>query len=136
MKQIKFRAWNAEENNMIFTFDGNYEIMVNSEDGTVFCGGHMSNGDWTEPVLMQFTGLLDENGNEIYEGDILQYHFEDDGAIIAENLEIFWNQSTASFCYDDSYKGDKTSGQELSVEFCRDVVIIGNVYQNRDLLQK
>ena len=45
-RQLKFRAWDAEQNKMILTFDGEYKIMVNSEDGTVFCGGHLPNGDW------------------------------------------------------------------------------------------
>ena len=59
-RQIKFRAWDAEQNKMIETFDGEYQIHVNEEDGTLYCGGHMPNGDWNELPLMQFTGLLDK----------------------------------------------------------------------------
>ena len=59
-RQIKFRAWDAEQNKMIETFDGEYQIYVNEEDGTVYCGGHMPNGDWNEPPLMQFTGKYDK----------------------------------------------------------------------------
>lgn len=121
MKQIKFRAWNAEENEMIETFDGNYRILVNDKDGTVFCGGNMSNGDWTEPVLMQFTGLLDKAGNEIFEGDIVQ------GDAWDYAFEVVFNQERARFvCKMKSGLTQYIDSERLKV--------IGNVYQNKDLL--
>ena len=42
-RQLKFRAWDSEQNKMIFTFDSNYKIRVNSEYVTVFCGGDLPN---------------------------------------------------------------------------------------------
>jgi uncharacterized phage protein (TIGR01671 family) len=141
MKQIKFRAWNAEENNMIFTFDGNYKIMVNSEDGTVFCGGHMSNGDWTEPVLMQFTGLLDKNGNEIYEGDILcddEYHTWAWRGVVKFSHGVFgaeWLANVKSQSMVGSW-GQKHNLRKLDDDILERQVIVGNIYENPELLSE
>ena len=121
MKQIKFRAWDAEEEKMIETFDGNYRILVNEEDGSIFCGGNMSNGDWAEPVLMQFTGLLDKNRNEIFEGDIVQHDAWE------YPFEVIFNQEKARFVC--KMKTDLT--QYIDNERLK---VVGNVYQNHALL--
>jgi uncharacterized phage protein (TIGR01671 family) len=121
MKQIKFRAWDPEEEKMIKTFDGNYRILVNEPDDLIFCGGYMSNGDWTEPVLMQFTGLLDKDRNEIFEGDIVQHDSWD------YPFEVIFHQEKARFvCKMKSGLTQYIDNERLKV--------VGNVYQRHDLI--
>ena len=81
--------------------------------------------DVDENTIGLFTGLHDENGKEIYEGDIVYVASED------ENAFILWDKETARYII--QFKGwcadfDNYYGKELEV--------IGNIYDNKDLLEK
>lgn len=80
MREIKFRAWNGSE---MFSDVG----VTPSSDGStpyVINGAEYDNIDYLpEAILMQYAGIKDKNGVEIYEGDILRHPYmtdEDDPA--------------------------------------------------------
>lgn len=77
--------------------------------------------------LMQFTGLLDKNGKEIYEGDIVQnYAVKADGSIKIDEIVNTHVVSIPS-CYQSIWFGEMGESYE-------GIEIIGNIYENPDLL--
>ncbi len=70
MREIKFRAWEKNEEMMqpVISIDwDNRTVQMSGLDGESLWGSHFD-----QVILMQFTGLKDKNGKEIYEGDIVK----------------------------------------------------------------
>ena len=71
MREIKFRAWDKELKEMFYPSSISWKNKI-----MWVCGSHGKNKleyeiEKPRTELMQFTGLLDKNGKEIYEGDIV-----------------------------------------------------------------
>lgn len=81
--------------------------------------------DDTETILMQFTGLLDKNKEEIYEGDIVE-DVSDNGM----KFEIKWSNSWCGYMMPEEFDEENS----YSIEHVR-LEIIGNIYENPDLLK-
>lgn len=108
MIEIKFRAWHREAKQMLYP--------ENNRQDYVF--GWLYEGQPIE--IMQFTGLKDENGKEIYEGDIC-----DNGAA---KWEVIFN--TGCFCAKKvgyNYPEDQI---HLALRAVKGLVVIGNIYEN------
>jgi hypothetical protein len=73
---------------------------------------------------VQFTGLRDKNGNEIYEGGVVQFA----DAVRADRISRKWNTKTALSVIAHS---DKCSRKRKSFE----IEVIGNIYENPELLK-
>lgn len=124
-REIKFRAWDKEKE-MMFN-----PSSVNWKSGTLWvCNVNGENRLEYELInpkaeLMQFTGLLDKNGEEIYEGDIVKTKYQ-------PKAQMIWEDEEACFAFltiDDVVKDNKMYGfHDMEVE------IIGNIYENPDLL--
>lgn len=125
MRQIKFRAWDKVSEHMatvdmlrLITNVG-YEQVGLLKDGVEFLR------TWDECHIMQFTGLHDKYDKEIYEGDIL--------AVISNGAphEVFWEENGWSIAPNGNRERPHTT-------FLHDgeMEIIGNIYQNPELLVK
>lgn len=112
MREIKFRAWDKEQKRMLVP------AMPTLGGGMTWREGSYDSSS-ENYALMQFTGLKDKNGKEIYEGDIL----------LIDDIErhiVGWENSVLSFY--QACAGYDTEGWN-SAE------VIGNIYENPELLE-
>ena len=84
-----------------------------------------------EIVLMQSTGLKDKNDKEIFEGDILAC--ETDNEVI--NLNVFWDEEHALFMFESKKYNEQEPLAELVENNTYPFEIIGNIYENPELLE-
>ena len=133
----KYRAWDVLAEEMID------EVLmisfVRKEIIGKFRNGYTSvplkfedkrNGE--DVILMQSTGLVDKNGKEIFEGDILA--FETDDEVI--NVKIFWDEKHALFMFGSEKYNEEEPLAELVEANTYPFEIIGNVYENPELLEE
>jgi len=125
MREIKFRAWGT---NTIFD-DETKEMFIPNvtefNDINVEIGNHQDDGT----IWMQYTGLLDKNGVEIYEGDVVR------GSAYETEIysgEVRYLKTDAAFIMAITeskgyFRLNTTTFQELEV--------IGNIYENKELLE-
>jgi len=116
-REIKFRAW--QDNQMVTQ-------PLSSNYGAARFFGFL----YEDVPVMQYTGLLDKNGKEIYEGDILNN---------IEAVDIAWRQvvefETGAFWRKDISKGDDSQWEFDGWETVgEDWEVIGNIYENPELL--
>ena len=127
MREIKFRAWDKEKEIMhiqsktcCFHIADNFVGVDYTDDSCYYNEWHGS----LNMILMQFTGLKDQEGKEIYEGDIIEYEeLQTDGSRhdCKQKIEIV--------SYDDHYN---TFGLSVGTLW----KVIGNIYQNSELLKE
>lgn len=132
----KFRAWHKiwEEMGWIacIRYKKSGEIARlsfrrNIYDGNIY--GGLVNLDEIE--LMQSTGLKDKNGKEIFEGDILG--IETDEGIL--NVNVFWDEKHALFMFESEIHNEKELLAELVEDNTYPFAIVGNIYENPELLE-
>jgi len=115
MKEFKFRAFTEKTNKM------DYFDLFNGA-GEWLCKDLYP--DTAPDEIMQYTGLLDKNGVEIYEGDIVK-----EEGYSGLTFEVKWNPDSAGYYMPKEY--DEEYSYPLSES---ELEIIGNVYENKELL--
>ena len=125
MKETKFRAWATEANEMYYDVWFNLiEVLwwSKEDEDDVILGDRAKNNLLQHCILMQFTGLKDKNGKEIYEGDI-----------------VCGMRGVIGVCefYHGRFAIKYFEGIRLTFiyENKDDVEIIGNIYENPELLE-
>lgn len=137
-RQLKFRAWDKDKKWMVYDVQDAYDGLWserNSDEVNDYYGyvsTFQSFTDEEEFNLMQYTGLKDKNGVEIYEGDIITTDLERSYLIVE-----YRNGAFMLNCNDglDDYYDIFFSTSENPTEVWKYGEVIGNVYANPELLE-
>jgi len=139
MREIKFRAWDKDSKLMLYKefYDHNwYTTPKNDEDGC-HTYSSMQYSDQYHKELMQYTGLKDKNGKEIYEGDIV-------GHPLCVKGDHAPDEPCEHFVGRIQFETDR--GQYFAVNMQRNgyviemseaykFEVIGNIYENPELIK-
>ena len=120
MREIKFRAWDGERLRKVNTIGWVDEDMD-------FVTTPRYSGPAEDFRLMQFTGLKDKNGVEIYEGDVLFHPLQG-------RRKVFYpySETVASYGLRDIDNGFGSTLQDSHAIW----EVIGNIYENQELLER
>jgi uncharacterized phage protein (TIGR01671 family) len=120
-REIKFAFWHKRKKEMWSVESINWQTKEVSNGGDV---ASLNDGD-----LLQFTSLHDKNGKEIFEGDIVNAQY---------NISSFFKKVCVYFENGCFYVDDKNPKQNLSIGYFfrekKEIEVIGNIYQNPELL--
>lgn len=125
-REIKFRAWDSQNKKMLYTGDFN---IYSEKDNGVHAGAIDQNGDWLNLPLMQYIGLKDKNGTEIYEGDIVKLHSWKPKIKETKRQVIKWiNSGLYMVSLNKNVSGHAEIPNRNRLE------VIGNMYETPELL--
>jgi len=124
MREIKFRAWDKRKKRILL-----YEVcdwLEIAMDGKIFDMRFHGGGEEVTDyyILMQYTGLKDKNGKEIYEGDIIEFQ--------EMKYEVYYS-NTSFKVRPYPYPLHELHRQDGIIYYGCEV--IGNIYENPELIE-
>lgn len=128
MREFKFRVWDKKFNMML----GFKSVYINFDEGKIEVTTdtlryeEVYTDEIEDFVLMQYTNLKDKNGKEIYEGDILKVKLDDGEA----NLYVKYTNGEYRVVNEGKWEDSL-----YTYMYFGDVEVVGNIYENKDLLR-
>ena len=136
-REIKFRAWNGKKMR--------YEVSTNANKyatSTPVRKGYQwfsESNDIHDSKLMQYTGLKDKNGVEIYADDLLEdvngeliRVYQVDGGFIVKAK--YWSANCKDLTWDDELIYQPLADIQTKQYIQQNTIVVGNIYENKDLL--
>lgn len=131
MREFKFRAWDKADNKMYYDAEKTYDFIGNDIMEESF-GSLLHNDNY---IVMQYTGLIDTNNKEIYEGDIVErldltptknYYGKVDVGVVEYKTSRYILKRKDDHYFDMSYDNIFSISQYK---------VLGNIYETPDLLK-
>jgi len=128
-RELKFRVWDTATKKMLSGFHlfgettliGGIHVWQQQEGEAI--GIKRSNiSALADLIIMQYTGLEDKNGKEIYEGDIVQ-----------RGVVLFSNGKFQGYYYESNGGIAESWEDDLYKE--KDIEVLGNIYENPELMR-
>lgn len=122
MREIKFRAW--DQKNRIFWSGLTGDVLYPKNEA-----------DKNHLILMQFTGLHDKNGKEIWEGDVVRFYFcADHFGECQDKTEMIDEVEFAEGAF--FFKNHDVMGAAYARIFADICEVLGNIYEHKPLLER
>ena len=127
MERLELRAWHRKNKKMFDVYQWNrgdeidnvLRLVGFNQRETLFVDEDID--------LIQFTGVLDEQGNKIWEGDIVQFDIDNPKVSPKPTVSVFYNHGAF-------YAG--THVPHLLSAICNVVSVVGNIFKNPELLEE
>ena len=128
MRPIKFRAWDSFNEEM-WEPEFLHDLWAGNR-----CHTARLLPPYKNSIIMQYTGLCDKNGKEIYEGDIVKLKTTGEKKPFYEKFEVIWQHNRMRFGLKDNQEGHLEDSWAFTPK--NDFEVIGNIYENPKLLEK
>lgn len=146
MRERKFRAWDKDNEHMAYSdkHEWEYSFSFDGKIGNLACAVNCcycdtfgdEHDDWIElDNIMDYTGIKDKHDKEIYEGDIVKCYADTDenGNDLYFFYKVVWHENYHCWWLGDIYTNEDEYLHEYNSE---DIEVLGNVYENAELLSK
>lgn len=133
MREILFKAKRIDNGKWVEGYYQKRYCLSDNEESLIFHVDSYKVWEYAEIIpetLCQFTGLCDKNGKRIWENDIVRLVYDGEEHI----YQIIWDNSELDF---KAANGEENYGSNFEYLLCcDDIEVIGNIFDNPELLQE